>query len=130
MIVEQVMSFTYLGIQVTTHQDLEAEVKHQAVKASKISGCLNSAIWSNQYLRTEAKIRVYKTAVRPLLTAAETRPDTAKTSQLLETTGMKTFRRITNVTRLGRMKRMKNEEIREKCGIQKVGEWIKRRTEW
>ena len=66
--------------------------------------------------------------VRPILTyAAETRPDPAKTSQLLETTEMKTLRRIMNVTWLDRMK---GEDIREKCGIQKVGEWIKRRQEW
>lgn len=128
-IVEQVMSFTYLGIQVTSHQDLEAEVKHQAIKASKISGCLNNAIWSNQYLRTEAKVRVYKTVVRPILTyAAETRPNTAKTCQILEITEMKTLRRIMNVTRLDRMR---SEDVREKCGIQKVGDWIKRRKdEW
>ena len=58
-----------------------------------------------RYLRTEAKVRVYKTIVRPILTyAAETRTDTAKTSQLLETTEMKTLRRIINVTRLDRVK--------------------------
>ena len=80
------------------------------------------------YLRTDAKVRVYKTVVHPILTyIAETRPDTAKISQLLEMTEMKTLRRIMNVTRLNRMK---SEDIREKCGIQKVGEWIKRRTEW
>ena len=119
------MPFTYLGIQVTSHRDLETEVKHQAIKTSKISGCLNSAIWSNQYLRTETKVRVYKTVVRPILTyAAEKRPDTAKTSQLLEMTEMQTLRRIMNVTRLDRMT---GEDIKEKCGIQKVGEWIKRR---
>ena len=40
---------------------------------------------------------------------------------------MKTLRRIMNVTRLDRMK---SEDMREKCGIQKVCEWIKRRAEW
>ena len=39
-------------------------------------------------------------------------------------TEMKKLRRIMNVTGLDRMK---SEDIREKCGIQKVGEWIKRR---
>ena len=67
--------------------------------------------------------------VRPILTyAAETRPVTPKTSQLLEMTEMQTLRRIMNVTRLDRMT---GEDIKEKCGIQKVGEWIKsRRAEW
>ena len=81
-IIERVMSFTYLGIEITTHQDLGAEVKLQTIKASRISGCLNSTIWSKKFLRTEAKVRIYKTMVRPILTyAAETRADTSKTSQ-------------------------------------------------
>ena len=75
------MSFTYLGIQITSHQDL---VKTQSIKALRISGCLNNAIWSNKFLRTEAKVRIYKTMIRPILTyAAETRPDTSKTRQML-----------------------------------------------
>ena len=41
---------------------------------------------------------------------------------------MKTLRRIMKVTRPDRMK---SEDIREKCGIQKVGERNKRRkAEW
>ena len=35
----------------------------------------------NSLLRTEAKVRIYKTMIRPILTyAAETRTDTSKTS--------------------------------------------------
>ena len=56
--------------------------------------------------------------------AAKTKTDSAKTFQLLEPTEMKTLPRIMNMTRLDRMK---SEDIREKCGIQKVGEWTKRR---
>ena len=68
-------------------------VRHQAIKASRISGCLNETIWSNKYLRTETKVRIYKSIVRPTLTyAAETRTDTAKTRRLLEVTEMKTLR--------------------------------------
>ena len=52
---------------------LNTEVRHQAIKASRISGCLNETIWSNKYLRNEAKVRIYKSVVRPIPTyAAET----------------------------------------------------------
>ena len=97
--------------------------------ASRISGCLNETIWSNKYLRNEAKVRIYKSVVRPILTyAAETRTDTAKTMQILEVTEMKTLRRIINKTR---MDKMRNERIREICGIQNITSWVqRRRTEW
>ena len=119
------MSFTYLGIEITSHQDLGAEVKRQAIKASRILGCLNSTIWSNKFLRTEAKVRIYKTMVPPILAYAA---DTSKTPQILETTEKKTLRRITNVTRLDRVR---SENVREECGIPKIGDWVKRRRrEW
>ena len=63
-------------------------------------------------------MRIYKSVVRPILTyAAETRTDTAKTMQILEVTEMKTLRRIINKTR---MDKMRNERIRETCGIQNI----------
>ena len=61
MKVEQVTSLNYLGVQITSSKDLTTEVSHPAIKASRISGCLNETIWSNKYLRTEAKVRIYKT---------------------------------------------------------------------
>ena len=44
--VEQVTSLNYLGVQITSSKDLTTEVRHQVIKASKISGCLNETIWS------------------------------------------------------------------------------------
>ena len=121
------MSFTYLAIQITSYQDLEMEAKHQAAKALRISGCLNDTIWNNKLLRKEAKARVYKSVVGPILTyAAETRPETAKTTQILETAEMKTLRRISNLTLFDREK---SDDVREECGIQKISEWIRRRKE-
>lgn len=35
-------SFNYLGKQITFQQDLEAEVKRQVTKASRLSGCLSN----------------------------------------------------------------------------------------
>ena len=121
------MSFTYLGIQITSYQDLEMEVKHQAAKALRISGCLNDTIWNNKHLRKDAKVRIYKSVVRPILTyAAETRPETAKTTQILEAAEMRTLRRISNLTLYDKEK---SDDVREECGIQKISEWIRRRNE-
>ena len=71
--IEQVTSFNYLGVQITSSKNLHTEVRHQAIKASRITGCLNDTIWSNKYLWYEAKVRIYKSVVHPILTyAAET----------------------------------------------------------
>ena len=54
--------------------------------------------------------------------------DTVKTTQILEVTEMKTLIRIINKTRINKMR---NERIREICGIQTVTSWVqRRRTEW
>ena len=63
-IIEQVSSFTYLGIQITSYQDLCDEVRHQTLKASRISGYLNDFVWSNR----NGTQGIYKSVVRPVLT--------------------------------------------------------------
>lgn len=63
-IIEQVMSFSYLGVQITSFKDLNAEVGHQAI---------NKIIWPNKHLRNETKVHIYKSIIQPILTyAAET----------------------------------------------------------
>ena len=67
--------------------------------------------------------------VRPILAnAVETSPDRAKTRQMLETAEMKALRRI-----LSRwlFDKQRSEDIKEKCGIHKIDDWIKgRRENW
>jgi hypothetical protein len=54
--------------------------------------------------------------------------DTAKTTQMLEVTEMKTLRRIINKTKWDRMR---NDRIRESCEIQNITSWMqRRRIEW
>jgi len=50
-IVEHVMSFRYLGVEITAHQDRRSELKNQIDKASRIAGCLKDIIWKNQFLK-------------------------------------------------------------------------------
>ena len=82
--IEQVPKFNYLGAEISALRDLKQEVRIQAKKAARISGCLYNLIWLNKYMSTECKVRIYKTNVRPVLTyASETRAETAYTQQLL-----------------------------------------------
>jgi hypothetical protein len=85
----------YFGTEITSNGALQSEVQHQVHKSARISGCLNDAIWPNKYLRLEAKVRIYKSVVRPILTYyVETRADISKTKQLLETTEMNTLKKL------------------------------------
>jgi len=88
----------------------QSEVKYQAYKAAKLSGCLNDTIWRNKYLRQETKVRIYKSVIRPDLTyAAGTCADTSKTKHILETTEMNTSGKRVGKARLDRVR---NQDIR------------------
>ena len=92
--------------------DVEAEVREQTLKATRIAGCLNYTIWRNRNVGTETKSRIYKAVIRPIMTfTAKTRPDTSKTTQLLKTTEMRVLRRITGKTLFDRER---SENVRER----------------
>jgi hypothetical protein len=48
--IEQVTKFNYLGAEISAKRDLKLEVRMQAMKAARISGCLYNLIWSNKYV--------------------------------------------------------------------------------
>ena len=128
-VIEQVMSLKYLGTEINSWGMLQNEVLHQVNNAARIAGCMNDVIWRNKYLRKDTKVKIYKAVVRPILTyAAETRADTTKTKQMLETTEMNILRKIVGKTRRDRVR---NENIRQQLEIEKIGEWVeRRRNEW
>lgn len=128
-VIQQEMKFKYLGVELSGFGDVEAEVREQTTKATRIAGCLNNTIWCNKNIGIEAKTRIYKTTVRPIITyTAETRPETSKTKRLLETTEMKVLRRITGKTLLDRER---SEIIRNTCKIEDINGWVSnRKKEW
>jgi len=70
-------------------------------------------------------VRIYKSVIRPVLTyAAETCADTSETKQILETTEINTLRKIVGKKRLYNVR---NQDTREQCGIQPIGEWVNKR---
>jgi len=71
---------------------------------------LKDIIWNNQFLKIEAKTRIYKSCVRLIITyAAETTADTSRTKSITRTAEMRTLRGITGHTLLDRIP---NQEIR------------------
>lgn len=83
-----------------------------------MAGCLNNIIWKNKYIKTKVKSRIYKSAIKPLMTyTAETKPDTVQTKRLLGTNEMRILRRITGKTLCDREK---SEAIEKRARIQKT----------
>ncbi|XP_045479803.1 uncharacterized protein LOC123684554 [Harmonia axyridis] len=128
-IIEQVMNIKYLGVEITSDGNNNKEARQQVMKGARISGYLRDVTWKNKYLRTESKVKIYKTMVRPVLTyAAETRAGTSRIKQLLLTAEMSTLRNIVGKTRRDRIR---NSAIREECGVVDIGKFVrKRRREW
>jgi hypothetical protein len=54
---EQAMSLRYLEVEATSNGVLKSEVKHQACKAARLSGCLKNTMYRNKYLRAEPQVR-------------------------------------------------------------------------
>ena len=122
--IEQVMSFEYLGIIASSSRNTYDEVKTQVNKAARVSGCLHHTIWKNKHMSITSKARIYRTAVRPILTyAAETRAGTNRMKKALRTTKIKALRAIAGVTLRDRQK---SNEIRERCdGMPDVFRWLR-----
>ena len=53
--VEQVMEFNYLDVNIVSLGNLAKEIKTQAQKAAGVTGCLNNLLWRNKYMMKETK---------------------------------------------------------------------------
>ena len=124
------MSFEYLEIIASSSRNTYDEVKTQVNKAARVSGCLHHTIWKNKHMSITSKARIYRTAVRPILTyAAETRADTNRTKRALRTTEMRVLQAIAGVTLRNRKK---SNKIQERChGMPDIVRWSRRkRRKW
>ena len=63
--IEQMMQLRYLGVDI---KDPAKDLKNRINKASALSGCLRDIVCSNPYMRTDSKIRIYKTCNRSIMT--------------------------------------------------------------
>ncbi|XP_015181515.1 PREDICTED: uncharacterized protein LOC107069067 [Polistes dominula] len=127
-VIQQVMRFRYLGIEISGYGDIEEEVREQTTKAARVAGCLSDTIWRNKNIKIETKARIYKITIRPIMTyCAETRSDSAKTKRLLETTEMKILRKIARKTLLDKERSEKVEE-HAKLRISTNGCWTEKKS--
>lgn len=62
------MKFKYMGIEMIGYENIEAKVRNQTMKVTRTAACFNNTIWRNKYLGIEDKTRIYKTAIRPVMT--------------------------------------------------------------
>lgn len=127
--IEQVMTFTYLGVEISSYGNLTKEITSQTIKANSVAGCLKDVILRNEFLNIDSKVRIYKSCIRPIMTyAVETRADTSKTKHLLRKTEMRVLRTITGKTLRDRIR---SETIRETCKVQDIVRWTRqRRRDW
>ncbi|XP_055389323.1 uncharacterized protein LOC129618543 [Condylostylus longicornis] len=128
-IIEQVMSFKYLGVEVSACQNRNKENMQQLNKAARVSGCLSDIIWKNKHMGQVAKIKIYKSCVRPIMTyAAETKAETSKTKANSRAAEMKTLRQVAGRTL---QDRVPSAEIRNTLDVQDVVRWVRaRRRAW
>ena len=83
---------------------------------------------NKEILKKEAKVRIYKSIVKTILTyTSETRahrPITIGILQILETTEMNVLRKIVGKTRFDRIR---NNDIRDECEIKPIANWIRKK---
>jgi len=74
--------------------NMEKEMRDQANRANRVAGCLNDMVWRNIYKRKQTRESTKSsTKPRKKITTAETRPDTKKIRDMLETAEIKTLKR-------------------------------------
>lgn len=126
-VIQQVMNFNYLGVEISAFGDIEASVRVQAIKASRIAGCLNGLIFKNKHLHIDTKARIYKTVIRPISTyTAETRPVTSTTQNILESVEMSVIRKINNKTL---QDKERSSDLRQLSKIQPINNWVEERRQ-
>ena len=50
---EQVLDLNYLDVNIASSGNLVKEIKSQAKKSARVTGCLNDLAWRNKYMRKE-----------------------------------------------------------------------------
>jgi hypothetical protein len=106
---EVVDDFTYLGSRVNLSGDCSTEISIRIAKASGTFDMLARVLWRNTNVSLATKLKVYNSAIRPvLLYACDTWSVTAEDLRRLRSFEFRCWRRILGVSYLDRVS---NEEI-------------------
>jgi exonuclease III len=127
--IETVDEFRYLGCYVTRDQSIEKELETRLAKASTAFNMLRHVIWCRKTVSIEAKLRIFRTCVLPvLLYGSEIWSTTAAQEQLLNTFYFKCLRTLIGVN-LG--DHMPNEQLLQLTGQPHLSNIISRnRLRW
>ena len=110
---EEVESYRYLGVDVSSDGRMSEEVGHRIGEARKASGALQK-LWKNRRMSREAKVGMYEGIVEPsLLYGCEAWVMNVRERRKVEAVEMSCLRNICGVRRVDRIS---NVEIRRRCG--------------
>lgn len=114
---EEVKDFKYLGVEISANGGIECELEHRVTEARKSAGMLDR-MWKNRGVSMEVKKRMYDSIVIPtVLYGSEAWTWSGKVGKKLNVLEMSCLRRMCDVSLRDRIR---NEEIRRRCGVEKV----------
>lgn len=91
------------------------------MRVTRIAARLNNTKWGNKYLQIEAKTKIYKVAMRPIMTYTA---DTTKAKRMLVDGEMKVFAK--NSSR-NNIENERSENNRRESGVENINEWVLKR---
>ena len=110
---EEVETYRYLGVDVSSEGGMEEEVNHRITEARKAWGALKD-VWKKRHISNEAKVGMYEGIIEPtLLYGCKTWVMKKRDRKRIEAVEMNCLRNICGVRRIDRVS---NAEIRRRCG--------------
>ena len=110
---EEVESYRYLGVDITSDGGMDEEVNHRITDAKKTWGALK-VLWSKRHISREAKVGMYEGIIEPsLLYGCEVWSLKLRERKRMEAVEMNCLRNICGIRRIDRVS---NAEIRRRCG--------------
>ena len=110
---EEVTSYRYLGVDISSDSRMNEEVRHRIGEARKSAGALKD-LWRKRHVLREAKVGMYEGIVEPsLLYGCEAWAMNVHERKRVEAVEMNCLRSICGVRRIDRIP---NAELRRRCG--------------
>ena len=110
---EEVETYRYLGVDVSSDGGMEEEVNHRITEARRAWGAMKD-VWKKRHISREAKVGMYEGIIEPtLLYGCEAWVMKARDRKRVEAVEMNCLRNICGVRRI---ERVSNAEIRRRCG--------------
>ena len=123
-IVEQVETFTYLGVKIHSNGEMEAEINARIENTMKLYHAMNNTFIRRKEISPKTKMTVYNTIYKPILTyGSESWILTKQMKSKIQATEMKYLRGVQGITRRDKIR---NEKVREELRVEPVLKSIER----